>query len=383
MHILTLLQQLFVFLIVSGTSILSELDVISDVIDPDIGSTQHSQTVQTHYYHQLQVAQPDPSGVVDPLEPDSNLPAHSYQADPSMPQSDPTAHAPQAQYVWDQTQGFQQIPEPSVPLNQQIHSSLRGYMPQGRIEDEPPNWRDSLPNATLLSSLPSQHDPAQNIQQDPQDEPYQNQWCAQGQTTYWYHSYPDDHSTTSVPQGNSQTTTQMSAHQSPYHHYGSLAQQHYSSHAHMTQSRPGDVGLSDNQTWSGNSRLLPIDLSRPNDHTHGSSQRADLTRQFYHGQQHQQYAHTSQHVGVQHGTMTPENHSKSQNTPKKDKKGYFCECNACIYKDFKFRLRDYKKHLQVFPSQNIPLNVESMQLHQKKTNSANYMPLRIFLFPHN
>ena len=347
MYILTLLQQLFVFLIVSGTSILSELDVISDVVDPDISSTQptqHPQTVQIRYYHQLQVAQPGPSGVVAPLEPVSNLPAHSYQADPSMLQSDPTAHA---QYVRDLTQGFQEIPEPSVPLNQQSHSSLRGYMPQGRIEDEPPNWRDSLPTATLLPLLPSHYDPAQDIQQDPQDEPYQNQWCAQGQTTYWYHSYPDDHSTTSVPQGNSQTTTQMSAHQNPYHQYGSLAQQHYSPQVHMTQSRPGDVGLNDNQTWSGNSRLLPIDLSRSNDHTHGRSQRADLTRQFYHGQQYQQYAHTSQHIDVQHSTTAP-----TQETARKAKGTHLCECvGDCTYKDIPLTTRDYKNHMQAMKDQ--------------------------------
>ena len=298
------------------------------------------------------MAQPGPSGVVARLEPVSDLPAHSYQADPSTPQSDPTGHAPYPQHGWNLTQGFQQIQEP--------------YTPQGYNPNEPPTYHISLPmgNYPIFQPLPSQHDPTQNIQPEPEDELYQNAWTVQGQTTHCYPptashsthpSYSVDYSTALVPQGNSQTTTQMNAHQGPYHqphHYGSQTQQHYSSHAHMTQSRPGDVGLSDNQTWSGNSRLLPIDLSRSNDHTHGASQRADLTHQFYHGQQYQQLAHTSQRKDIQYGAMTPENHSKSQKTRKKDKKGYFCECNAyCPYKDFKFRLRDYKNHMQAISDQ--------------------------------
>ena len=57
--------------------------------------------------------------------------------------------------------------------------------------------------------------------------------------------------------------------------------------------------------------------------THGSLQRADETHQFYHGQQYQQFAHTSQHKDIQYGAMTPENHSKSQKTCKKDKKEHY------------------------------------------------------------
>ena len=86
--------------------------------------------------------------------------------------------------------------------------------------------------------------------------------------------------------------------------------------------------------------------------THGSLQQADETHPFYHGQQYQQFAHTSQRKDKQYGAMTPENHSKSQKTRKKDKKGYFCERNAyCTYKDFKFRLRDYKNHMQAISDQ--------------------------------